>query len=825
MKPILSGLMFTLGILAFGATAAAAGHAIPDDEREARKYEQAVGQGTEPTFAKVASFYPPIRYPNAIVGIDGYPGEAYVAWNGDVVFPVDQHYPGKVGEGVYLQFAFDWPPVLVGDRGVVNRSLENGYLPVVTTKWEDAHVAFTSRVFASKLRDDAMVVFVRITLANRSREPQPVRFWASVGRVVPTFRPEAATVRSWPYACPLRIKDEKILLEKRDGKDRIVGVFEPAGRWYSRYEGEAATATSALGKSQPANRPSLVNAMEYSYTIPPGASQEIGIRVPFYPIPVQYEHDLVALKEEDCLARCRSDWERFLAEGAQFRVPERIIAEPLKALQINNQIMTDEFDGQRLPSYGAHTYDGMTYDFEGEEFLEALDLYGHHSEARRCLEDLLQRGEKRSIKPAGTFAEHDGWLDFGDSSLYAFGSAGSRAICEHFRMTGDVEWLRKMSPRLLRAAAWIRKARATTRQLDDKGQKTLHYGLIPKGSWCDIGQWEHWFFVSALYYRSLHDIADVMRRIDEREAAKLAAEAQEFRNDILRSVDRCTDHRSDPPFIPLAPYVSQPSADQTDLQSNPYGMYWAIAGPSILMHCGVVDPSDQRATWILRWLDERNGSLLGTARFRRYLNVKPSNDPDVTHNDGVDAKYSYITAMTCLRRGETTRALLSLYGVRAYGMSRDTFSTPEVYPNVKTGAGDPTWFSPCLPDRFCNVRFLGLVRNLLVREEPETLCLLDGVPRAWLADGQSVEIVAAPTHFGPVSFKATSRAGQGEIRCEIGLPDRTPCGKATLRLRHPTSARLKRVTVNGQPWFDFDADRELVRLPVQIQKLNIVAFY
>lgn len=825
MNRIQSGMAILLATITLAVGADAAERTIPDDEREARNYEQSVAQGAEPTFEKVASFYPPIKYPNAIVGVDGYPGEAYVAWNGDVVCPIDQHYPGKVGEGVYLQFAFGWPPKSVGESEAIHRSLKEGYLPIVTTQWERDHVAFSSRVFASKLHDDVMVVFVRIALTNRSSEPRQVRFWASVGRVVPTFRPEAATVKSWPYALPLRMKDEKILLENRDGQDRVVAVFEPAGRWHSRGDEETGSAAGKPGASQRVTPPSLTNAMEYAWQIPAGATREVSIRLPFYPMPAQYEQDLVASSEEDCLAKCRSGWEHFLDDSAQFHIPERTIAEPVKALQIINQILTDEFDGQRLPSYGAQTYDGMTYDFEGEEFLEALDLYGRHGEAQRCLEDLLRRGEERAITPAGAFAEREGWLGFGDGNLYAFGSAGSRAICEHFRMTGDTEWLRKMTPRLLRAAAWIRKARATTRQLDEKGQKALHYGLIPKGSWCDISRWEYWFFVSAFYFRSLHDMADVLRRVDAREAAKLAAEAEEFREDILRAVDRCTDHRSDPPFIPLAPYVSQPSADQADLQSNTYGMYWSIAGPSILVHCGIVDPNDQRATWILKWLEQRNGLLLGTARYRNYPTVKPKQGADAAGHDGVDPKYTYITAMTYLRRGETAKALLGLYGVRAYGMARDTFSTPEVYAEVKTGGTEPKWWFPCLPDRLSNVRYLSLVRNLLVREESNTLLLLDGIPRAWLAEGQGVEIVKAPTHFGPVSLKAASHAGKTEIRCEILLPDRMPPGKVVLRLRHPDGARLKRVTIDAQPWSDFDAGRELVRLPTRNQRLVVVASY
>ncbi len=193
-------------------------------------------------------------------------------------------------------------------------------------------------------------------------------------------------------------------------------------------------------------------------------------------------------------------------------------------------------------------------------------------------------------------------------------------------------------------------------------------------------------------------------------------------------------------------------------------MYWSIVGPNILMHCGVVDPDDQRATWILKWLEQRNGLLLGVARF----------------GNGNDAKYTYITAMTNLRRGEAAKALLSLYGLRAYGMSRDTCSTPEVYEEMKTGGTSPRWWVPCLPDRFSNSRFLRLVRNLLVREESDTLFLLDGVPRSWLAEGKCVEIVAAPTRFGPVSMKATSRAGQGEICCEIRMPERNPPGNLVL---------------------------------------------
>ncbi|MHB8971596.1 MAG: hypothetical protein ACYC3X_18525 [Pirellulaceae bacterium] len=138
-----------------------------------------------------------------------------------------------------------------------------------------------------------------------------------------------------------------------------------------------------------------------------------------------------------------------------------------------------------------------------------------------AIEYLLDLGEKSPFAPGGEYTDSEGWLSFGQGYLYAFGSAGSRAICEHFRLTGDLPWLRAMTPRLLRAAAWIKKARATTMRLDDAGQKMPYYGLIPRGEWCDIGEWEHWYFTSAFFYRSLHDIAEVLRFVDEKEAADI----------------------------------------------------------------------------------------------------------------------------------------------------------------------------------------------------------------------------------------------------------------------------------------------------------------
>jgi hypothetical protein len=243
--------------------------AIPQDEVEARRYEKAVYDGEEPTFEKVASFYPPMKYPNAIVGVDGFPGETYVTWNSDVVCPVDDHYPQKVGEGVYLLFAFDYPFVCVGDEGEVKRSLLDDYLPVVRTEWRKGNIFFKSRVFASLMQADVMVNFVRIKLENDGSTSEDVRFWVAVGRVSPGYGPEVGGIKSLTYSQPLSMGDDGTLLETRDGEKRIVCTFDQVGKWHEWYGQNTQVMDIESRNSMLKAHQSLDNVMEYNFNIPP----------------------------------------------------------------------------------------------------------------------------------------------------------------------------------------------------------------------------------------------------------------------------------------------------------------------------------------------------------------------------------------------------------------------------------------------------------------------------------------------------------------------------------------------------------------------------
>ena len=85
-------------------------------------------------------------------------------------------------------------------------------------------------------------------------------------------------------------------------------------------------------------------------------------------------------------------------------------------------------------------------------------------------------------------------------------------------------------------------------------------------------------------------------------------------------------------------------------------------------------------------------------------------------------------------------------------------------------------------------------------------------PRRWLEDGKKIEVERAPTYFGELSMILESHAASGTIRAAIDLAGDHRPRTLLVRLRHPQRARMRSVTVNGQPWKDFDPAREWVRI-------------
>jgi hypothetical protein len=108
--------------------------------------------------------------------------------------------------------------------------------------------------------------------------------------------------------------------------------------------------------------------------------------------------------------------------------------------------------------------------------------------------------------------------------------------------------------------------------------------------------------------------------------------------------------------------------------------------------------------------------------------------------------------------------------------------------------------------------FMERFRGMLVFEEGSDLWLARATPRTWLEQGRKIRVQNAPTHFGMVDYEIISDADNGHVAATVRMPSRSPPKQVLLRLRHPKTAPIRRTTVNGKPWTDFDVAKEVIKL-------------
>ena len=101
---------------------------------------------------------------------------------------------------------------------------------------------------------------------------------------------------------------------------------------------------------------------------------------------------------------------------------------------------------------------------------------------------------------------------------------------------------------------------------------------------------------------------------------------------------------------------------------------------------------------------------------------------------------------------------------------------------------------------------------LIHERDDKSLLLLQATPRRWLEDGKRIVVERAPTYYGPLTMGIASHAASGAIHASIEFSAHRRPGVLLVRLRHLHARPIKSVSVNGQPWLNFDARRESVRI-------------
>jgi hypothetical protein len=736
-----------------------------------------------------------MKYPVTIFGAKVHPEEFYITPSGQLIVPYANN---GVGLGLVALVAMRTDdasgrsvPILPPVESVKTR-LVDGYLPAVENEWKIGDLKMKQLAFAtlggkfeSLTAKEPLIAMVRYTLTNESAASREavlaIQLYATA---------RGQSVKAVPPANPNEFSFDSPLLKQKDGaivaclltKD-INASFQPL------------TPANEDKKNPEGNRLTL------NLPLAAGESKTVELAIPYFPLAGEAGQKLADLRVDGELAVFREYWARELDRNAQFIVPEKMIRDAYRTCLANNLLLIDRDPntGVLMPHPDALEYEAV-WAGDGSVSIQAMDRMGFHDESAKMLEYFLAR-HGRDV-PEGDVSSAEGFFS-GDVGLKWMNQNGFVlwAMSEHYKLTRDDAWLKKVAQPMMKGCDWIDRERARTKTMEN-GRKVKHYGLLPKGRPSDLYIHDNWYWTDTYSYMGLRGTADVLAQIGMKdEAAKLATEADDYKACILDSIDRSLDPNVKPTFVPPSPYRAGPPTPQFF-----YENWYSICSPIYMVEAGLLDAKSPKIDGTCYWL-EKYGLFTGLPSFGDQL---------------IDPYYGYSLSLAQLLRGEADKFDWTLYSVNAYAMGQGTYATIEGH-NLITGFNAETWDANRQPHMHSNSRYIDWVRIALLLEDGDALHLMAGTPRGWLADGQTIEAKRAPSYFGEVNFTARSSIASGKISVEIE-PTAWKKPNVILYVRPPVGAgKIKSVTVNGKDWKDFDG--ECVRIPKLDAKIVVNCFF
>jgi hypothetical protein len=483
---------------------------------------------------------------------------------------------------------------------------------------------------------------------------------------------------------------------------------------------------------------------------------------------------------------------------------------------------------------GRHVWSGLA--LESAPVLRAADLSGHHETSARRLEYWLKAP---GVKPDGDFVDGDGGFEYATTMKYDIGWSHDSthpqtgrilfAMAEHYLLTGDKEWFQKNRARIQAAADWILRQRAKYLQDIPNRQVLDVAGLQPPQALGDGGLgrscWRWYLIHDAFSLQGLRRFADALAEFDPEAAQRYRVESDGYAKDLLGAVER---------EMAIAPV--RPVLDGTYRRFIPASRY--ARGSMVREICGIYSLVDLEmgalpladALGVLDAADPRVGEHLDVIEeLCGRTKTKGSQSLGATKEHfwiGVGGHTGYVFIDKIhLRRDDVPcflRTWENTYADRVnwdggFGEGKPMgANTTDALPGSAGMRGD---------DLIRTAWFFESFRNLLVMEDGQSLWLARATPRAWLEQGKKISVKNAPTYFGTVAYEVVSDVDNGKISATIEMPTRKAPKEVVLRFRHPKSAPIKAVTVNGKPWTEFNKDKETITLKGLTGTVAVTAQY
>lgn len=625
----------------------------------------------------------------------------------------------------------------------VHQHLEEN-LPIVATEFEEIGIAVHAEAWATWVGKQEFVA-ERVILRNTTEQERDLTFFWSAR----PYNPEGISLirDAW-------FKDQFWLINRNLGayfpqKPRIVFCSDfkrgdvsqqvrklsPGAKLPERAGCPLGLATAAVGLDARL-RPGEVD----SFTILLPMSSRVGATREIVEALRKFDYDAAR-------AQNIAEWKARLSRGMQVTFPDGNLTNSFDANKAFLLLLDDgrEITAGPLTDHRFRLRDAVY-------MVNALDKLGYHAEAEKTLSTYSERQHKD-----GFFGARDGEWDANGQAIWP--------MLEHFRLTGDRDFLAKVYPSIKRGIEWIaRKQRSTRRGTLTTGGKTAgasgkaqlaepvskqggtparpkawlpHDGLLPPSFGAgNLGLFDYY------YWDDFWALAAIREAEAAAEALGLGDEAKRFekmKTSFWQRIEASLKYVEQGlgwPAIPASPYRRMDSG--------------AIGSVCVLYPLRLLEPEDEL---IVNTVDEIRETMFFEDAFLQTMSCS-----------GINCSSSMHIAQSYLFRRSPHLWPIVRWLIRH---ASETYAWPEViHPVSRGGCAGDGHAGRAMAD------WLLLIRNILFFEEESRLVITASIPVEWVAPGQQLGISGAPSYFGTVGYHIA--AGDAEITLDLDCAFRQP---------------------------------------------------
>ena len=640
-------------------------------------------------------------------GIDDVPGPfSYFSRPSTVLGVADGDEGTQVGPEGWLwtgsaQLIFLAGPDLEPLRQRIH-TLQDGVLPIVSHSTTLEGIQYRLTMFGATLDgrpESDLVNFVRATMTNTGGTPATASFATALRGEGPHCcdrlrRPWVPLRARYELTGECALRDGRVMytFDAKHSPLRLIVPDKPgSGPIEAGQEGVIIRAPVCM--------------VRYDIELAPGESRDLDFKMPYLPVSAEDAAAVAALLEADLdtyLAQTETWWREYLGRGMQIELAERKVTDTYTAGLMYDSIARDKHGEDYIPTVNQFQYHYF-WIRDGAYIVNAFDLAGRHRWAEQGLDYFLKHQRDNGI------IYQPPQLDGFGQTLWAFGS--------HWRLTGDGDWARRVYPAL------CRHVRGAFVEIDKDP-----LGLVPAAPPYDNEAIDgHYTGHSFWMLIGMQDMIAMARALGHDEDAREFAELTEgYRERFERALTEATDRTGG--YIPPG-LDAEEGCDWDNLIS----LYPRGGVPAR----GALSPTDPRVT-----------ETVDRVRQSKYAEGIMTYGPGLR----VGSLHHYDTiklteALVALGRQQDT--LADFYSILAHTSSTQAGFEFCITPwdNRDPGGNYPPhgWFA---------VEYIGLLRNMLVRELDGDLHLLGVVSPEWMKPGDRIAVRRAPTDFGVVSLTA-----------------------------------------------------------------------